>query len=247
MAREINLYHEICSRGYLDGAAAEYSQREKDIIDQYPLPSLLTIFQKVCDAVAFAHSKGVVHRDLKPDNIMIGNFGEVLLMDWGLAKVVESQRTKASQQAPIEFAAGGKTESFVIDTEKDIDEETSGINEENLIDSIRSDDTGTDLRTISGRVMGTPGFMAPEQASPYGPGLTTQADIYSLGAILYSILVLRPPVMGITDLAPLQGMPLTCLYCDDNDIEDLHVLADMSLHTLHCGGNRIISLDALSG
>ena len=56
------------------------------MIEKYPLGTLLTIFQKICDAVAFAHSKGVVHRDLKPDNVMIGAFGEVLVMDWGLAK-----------------------------------------------------------------------------------------------------------------------------------------------------------------
>ncbi|CAN5502817.1 hypothetical protein BH23VER1_BH23VER1_34890 [soil metagenome] len=55
------------------------------------LASLLTIFQKVCDAIAFAHSRGVIHRDLKPDNIMLGDFGEVLVMDWGLAKDTASQ------------------------------------------------------------------------------------------------------------------------------------------------------------
>ncbi|NCC49840.1 MAG: hypothetical protein EOM20_01360 [Spartobacteria bacterium] len=171
---------------------------KQEVIDQYPLPRLLTIFQKVCDAVAFAHSKNVVHRDLKPDNIMIGSFGEVLLMDWGLAKVVAAQRASASRQAAMEFAVDHKTEAFVVDTGPDMeDEEDCGIREQDIIDSIRSDDTGTDLRTISGRVMGTPGFMAPEQASPYGPGITTQADVYSLGAILYSILVLRPPVTGM--------------------------------------------------
>ena len=58
----------------------------ESMVGKYPLGALLTIFQKICDAVAFAHSKGVVHRDLKPDNVMIGAFGEVLVMDWGLAK-----------------------------------------------------------------------------------------------------------------------------------------------------------------
>ncbi|MEO7319554.1 MAG: protein kinase [Chthoniobacteraceae bacterium] len=58
----------------------------ESMVEKYPLGALLTIFQKICDAVAFAHSKGVVHRDLKPDNVMIGAFGEVLVMDWGLAK-----------------------------------------------------------------------------------------------------------------------------------------------------------------
>lgn len=57
-------------------------------VKKYPLPALLTIFQKVCDAIAFAHAKGVIHRDLKPENIMLGDFGEVLVMDWGLAKIL---------------------------------------------------------------------------------------------------------------------------------------------------------------
>lgn len=63
---------------------------DRETAAQYSLPALLTIFQKVCDALSFAHSQGVLHRDLKPDNIMIGGFGEVLLMDWGLAKETSS-------------------------------------------------------------------------------------------------------------------------------------------------------------
>jgi tetratricopeptide (TPR) repeat protein len=59
-----------------------------ETLKKYPLPALLTVFQKVCDATAFAHSKGVIHRDLKPENIMLDDFGVVLVMDWGLAKVI---------------------------------------------------------------------------------------------------------------------------------------------------------------
>ena len=57
-----------------------------ETVRKYPLSALLTLFQKVCDAIAFAHSKGVLHRDLKPENIMLDDFGVVLVMDWGLAK-----------------------------------------------------------------------------------------------------------------------------------------------------------------
>ncbi len=53
-----------------------------------PLSDRLRLFTRICDAVAFAHSQGVVHRDIKPDNIMVGFFGEVLVMDWGVAQVV---------------------------------------------------------------------------------------------------------------------------------------------------------------
>ena len=67
-------------------------------VAQYSLTQLLTIFQKVCDAVAYAHANDVIHRDLKPANIMVGEYGEVLVMDWGLAKVVGGQRTEVSNQ-----------------------------------------------------------------------------------------------------------------------------------------------------
>ncbi len=71
----------------------------KDLAEKYPLAVLLTVFQKICDAVAFAHAKSVIHRDLKPENVMIGAYGEVLVMDWGLAK----QTTGPSRMA----ATGG--------------------------------------------------------------------------------------------------------------------------------------------
>jgi len=57
-------------------------------VREYTRAVLLTVFRKVCDAMAFAHAKGILHRDLKPENIMVGEYGEVLVMDWGLAKVL---------------------------------------------------------------------------------------------------------------------------------------------------------------
>src|SRR5207237_1179327 len=69
------------------------AMRDPEMLRRYPLPALLTIFQKVWAAIAFAHSQPepVIHRDLRPENIMVGDYGEVLVMDWGAAKVLHSQ------------------------------------------------------------------------------------------------------------------------------------------------------------
>jgi eukaryotic-like serine/threonine-protein kinase len=106
-----------------------------ETIAKYSLGTLLTIFQKICDALAFAHSKGVIHRDLKPANIMLGRFGEVMVMDWGLAKVLGSKRT-------VQTSDGSVAES-VASARQDEDEVFS---------------------TMAGSVMGTPHYMSPEQA-----------------------------------------------------------------------------------
>jgi tetratricopeptide (TPR) repeat protein len=127
---------------------------------------LLTIFQKVCDAVAFAHSKGVIHRDLKPENIMIGDFGEVLVMDWGLAKVVRGQRSEGRDQ---------KSENDALTS--DLRPLTSGL-------------------TMAGRVVGSPHYMAPEQAEGENERVDARADVFALGGILYCILSLHPPFIG---------------------------------------------------
>jgi serine/threonine protein kinase len=139
---------------------------------KYPLGSLLTIFQKVCDAVAFAHSKGVIHRDLKPENIMLGDFGEVLVMDWGLAKILndECRMTNDEAAAPSSFVL--RHSSFTP--------------------------------TMTGSIMGTPQYMAPEQARGEVETLDERADIYALGAILFHILALRPSVEGDDAMAVVE-------------------------------------------
>jgi len=74
----------------LQSVLSSIAQGNREDIADYPLSRLLTIFLKVCDGVAFAHSKGIIHRDLKPANIMLGEYGEVLVMDWGLAKILSA-------------------------------------------------------------------------------------------------------------------------------------------------------------
>jgi len=114
-------------------------------LDEYaaqgaPLRDRLRKFQAVCDAVAFAHAHGVIHRDLKPQNIMIGSFGEVLVLDWGVAAIRDS---------PCESV---------------------------------------------GTVVGTQNYMSPEQARGEVDQLDERADVYSLGAVLHSLLKDQPKV-----------------------------------------------------
>ena len=70
-------------------------------LDAYSLYTLLTIFRKVCDAIAFAHAKGIIHRDIKPDNIMVAHFGEVLVMDWGLARVTRASGADGAESPSL--------------------------------------------------------------------------------------------------------------------------------------------------
>ena len=135
---------------------------------KYPLAALLTTFQKVCDAMAFAHSKGVIHRDLKPENVMLGDYGEVLVMDWGLAKVLGKTREPREEGArPVQRIG---------------------------ISSARTEDAGS--LTMAGSIVGTPQYMAPEQARGDVETLDARTDIYALGAILYHLLALRPSIAG---------------------------------------------------
>ncbi len=136
-------------------------------VEKYPLPVLLTVFQKVCDALAFAHSRGVIHRDLKPANIMLGDYGEVLVMDWGLAKLVDTAPASAATPASA-------LHSSII---------RPGLPQEGH--SFGS--------TLTGSIMGTPQYMAPEQARGEIESLDARTDLYSLGAILFELLHLRPP------------------------------------------------------
>jgi serine/threonine protein kinase len=114
------------------------------------LPRFVQWFEQVCQAVAYAHAQGVIHRDLKPGNVMVGAFGEVQVMDWGLAKVV------GTAHPPDPAGAGAWLP-------------TAG------------DDVAA---TRDGAILGTPAYMAPEQACGDIPSLDARTDVFALGALL---------------------------------------------------------------
>lgn len=116
----------------------------------------LRLFLRICDAVAFAHSRRVLHRDLKPSNIMVGAFGEALVMDWGIAA-----RIRESACRPAELS---------------------------------HDATQTAAITQDGAIVGTPGYLSPEQAAGATEKIDHRSDIYGLGAVLYHILTGHSPI-----------------------------------------------------
>jgi serine/threonine-protein kinase len=126
------------------------------------LPRFLAIFEQVCQTVAYAHSRGVVHRDLKPLNIMVGAFGEVQVLDWGLAKRVGD---RAREPAPG-ASAGFCNPALALEAGS--------------------------LETQAGEVLGTPAYMAPEQAQGHNDLVDERADVFGLGAILCQILTGQP-------------------------------------------------------
>jgi serine/threonine protein kinase len=128
------------------------------------LSDRLRIFLRICDAVAFAHAHGVLHRDLKPANVMIGPFGEVLVMDWGLSKFLR-----------------------VADADGVTPKQNSGVGGEGPSAHLSGQETA------HGSVLGTPGYMAPEQVRGDAK-LDQRADIYSLGALLQFLIADALPV-----------------------------------------------------
>jgi serine/threonine protein kinase len=137
-------------------------QRLDSHIDSVPsLPDRLRLFLRICDAVAFAHAGGVLHRDLKPANIMVGAFGEVLVMDWGLAKIL---RDSTAPETPA-------------------DPDATIIHMPNS-NSTETESTQATAVTGHGTILGTPGYMSPEQARGDIAQLDQRSDIFSLGALL---------------------------------------------------------------
>jgi tetratricopeptide (TPR) repeat protein/tRNA A-37 threonylcarbamoyl transferase component Bud32 len=127
--------------------------------------SLIRAVSIVAGAIAYAHSQGVLHRDIKPANVLVGTFGEVVVIDWGLAR---------ETSAPDDLAVG-------------------------------SQPVESDLRTVDGQIVGTPAYMAPEQAR--GEPVDERADVFALGALLYHVLRGAPPRQGSDIAKDLSELP----------------------------------------
>ncbi|MFO0957306.1 MAG: serine/threonine-protein kinase [Isosphaeraceae bacterium] len=154
--------------------AAILSERADPSADR---PRLLSIALQVSQALAYAHAKGVIHRDLKPANIMVGAFGEVQVMDWGLAKVL---------------AEGGVADEERASRAHQASDDVTRIQTARSTGS--SGSFGTD--TEAGSILGTPAYMPPEQASGDIALLDRRADVFGLGAILCEVLTGKPPYVG---------------------------------------------------
>ena len=139
--------------------------------EEWSLARLLGAFVQICNAVAYAHDRGVLHRDLKPDNIMFGRFGEVLLVDWGVARLLRPDA--GAKEAPIT---------------------TPGVR-------LAITDQGvTELGTLVGSAVGTAGYMSPEAAHGELDRLGPASDVFSLGAVLFEICTLQRAFRGGTML-----------------------------------------------
>ncbi len=144
--------------------------------DSIEFQKLLRRFLSVCETIAYAHSRGVIHRDIKPQNILLGPFGETLVVDWGLAKVTDLAESLPTQP----------------------NLEPTGVLEpgDALVDDLETPSTSTanwsvELTQSVGALIGTPAFMSPEQARGESQSIGPAADVYSLGATLHTLLTGR--------------------------------------------------------
>ena len=139
----------------------------------WSLARALGVVLKVCEAVAYAHSRGVIHRDLKPGNVRVGRFGETYLMDWGLARVLGRNDGR-----DLRLRDPAILRSSAVRTERS---------------RSRGEEPDSPLVTMDGDVVGTPYYMSPEQARGEIEHVGVRSDVYSLGALLYHLLCGRAP------------------------------------------------------
>jgi len=183
--------------------------------DGWNLTRALNVLLRVCEAMAFAHEKGVVHRDLKPDNVMVGRFGEVYVMDWGLAKVLGSQDTH-----DVRIRRSDASQSLVRTERRD-----------------RAQHADSPLATMDGDIVGTPCYMPPEQARGRLEDIGPHSDVYSVGAVLYELLGGQMPYCSPGDRpspqavlgALIQGPPLPLRKLAKNVPDELVAICDKAM------------------
>jgi serine/threonine-protein kinase len=161
----------------LGQAISTYHQRRRrGDAEPLELRDLLNAFAGVCNAVAYAHARGVIHRDLKPQNVVLGDYGEVIVLDWGLAKVLGSEAPSGDPAAATVAPPPALEPGAAPD------------------------------QTLQGQVLGTPAYMAPEQAEGRLELIDRRTDVYGLGAILYELLTDQPPFSKGTADVVLQNV-----------------------------------------
>ncbi len=141
------------------------------------LTRAVSVLLRACEAVAHAHERGVVHRDLKPQNVMVARLGEVYVMDWGLAKPaaradLHNLRPQVAPPSPVAPAPPAQPRPAGAVTTTD-----------------------SPLVTMDGTLLGTPAYMSPEHAAGRTEDINSTSDVYSLGAILYELLAGHPPYL----------------------------------------------------
>ncbi len=152
---------------YVEGETLEHvidqlAAGDRDYHARYPFTRRVEIFRQVLHGVQYAHDRGMIHRDLKPANVMIGRYGEVLVMDWGIARRIGAD---AAQRAPVDEKARTLSRS--------------------------PSKVPPQLRTQSGSILGTPAYMSPEQARGEVDALDERTDVYALCVTFHELLTLR--------------------------------------------------------
>lgn len=182
------------SMRYVDGQTLQHSieiLHRSNRKDRNLLRSLLTHFIQICKAIAYANDRGIIHRDLKPSNIFIGQFGQTLVLDWGLAKEIGGQSDSLDSismdlnQTPQGQPVASSTEDAgAIDPDADF-----YVDSESCAETLRGE-------TTLGDIVGTPAYMSPEQALGQAQEYSVRTDVFGLGSVLFAILAGRPPFVG---------------------------------------------------